>query len=178
MQKVKKVVLAGLLLAVLIIFARFVSVQYAVLRLSFGYIPLILSGWLLGPLWTAVIGALGDILGMLLLPKGAYFPGFTLSEILTGLLYGFFLYGRPVDRRMLLRLVLPLTITVVCVNLALNTLWLAIMLKKAFLVVAAGRLAAEAVKLPVEIASMFLIMKFLEKPVRTYLWNNAGGPQV
>jgi ECF transporter S component (folate family) len=170
MPRVKKIVLAGLLLAVLVILARFVSVQWAVLRLSFGYIPLALAGWLLGPAWTAFIGAAGDLLGMLLLPKGSYFPGFTASELLCGLAYGFALYKKPADKWMWLRLAVALVIICMGINLFLNTFWLSIYLGKGFLVLLPGRVIAELIKLPIQVVSLFFIFKACEKPARTYLW--------
>ena len=40
--------------------------------------------------------ALGDLAGALLFPTGAFFPGFTATAALTGLIYGLFLYkSRP-----------------------------------------------------------------------------------
>jgi hypothetical protein len=43
------------------------------------------------------------------------------------------------------------------------------MYKKAFFVIITGRLIANSIELPVEFASMFFIMRFLEKPVNRYL---------
>ena len=61
MPRVKKVVLAGLLLAILVIFERFIPLQLTdFLRLSFAYVPLVLAGSLLGPAWGALIGVAGD----------------------------------------------------------------------------------------------------------------------
>jgi ECF transporter S component (folate family) len=172
--KVKKVALAGLLLAVLIVLARFVSVQWAVLRVSFGYIPMAMAGWLLGPVWCAVLGALGDVLGMLILPKGgAYFPGFTVSEALVGLAYGLFLYNKPVDKRMWLRLGLCLAVTCLVINLFLGTFWLSIYIGKGFLALLPGRVLAQAVKLPVELVTLYFVMKMAEVPVNRYLVSHA-----
>ncbi|MCA9791634.1 MAG: folate family ECF transporter S component [Candidatus Eremiobacteraeota bacterium] len=46
--------------------------------------PVILSGFLLGPGYGAMVGAVSDILGYLLYPAGPFFPGFTLTQALTG----------------------------------------------------------------------------------------------
>jgi ECF transporter S component (folate family) len=169
MPKVKKVVLAGLLLAVLIVFTRFIAIETPVFRISLGFIPFILGGWLLGPIWTAVIGISGDILGMLLMPKGSFFPGFTFNAMLEGLLYGLFLINKPVDKRFFLRLALSILTVHVVVQLGFNTLWLAIMLKKAFVPLMLARAVANIIRFPVELASMFMIMRFSEKYVNLYL---------
>jgi ECF transporter S component (folate family) len=168
MLKVKQLVLAGLLLAAIIVLVRFVSIQTPILRVSFGFIPFILAGWLLGPVWGAVIGTVSDLLGMLLFPTGGFFPGFTLNALLEGLVYGLFLYNRPVDKRLFARLVVSILIVHVAVQLALNTLWLSIMLKRAFIPLMAARVVSNIARFPIELVSMFFLMLFMEKPVNKY----------
>lgn len=174
MPKVKKVVLAGLLLAILIVFQRFISVETQILRLSFAYVPVIITATLLGPVWGGLIGVLADILGMMLMPKASFFAGFTLNALLTGLVYGFFLYKAPSKGPMssksyLVRLVISVVIVHVFIHLGLTTLWLSIMYKRAFMVILAGRVIANIIEIPIEIASMYAIKIFLDKPVKKYL---------
>lgn len=58
-------------------------------RYSLGWVPIYLSGFLLGPVWGAACGALSDVIGYLINPLGgAYFPGFTLSSAIAGFLPG------------------------------------------------------------------------------------------
>jgi ECF transporter S component (folate family) len=161
--------LAGLLLAVLILFERFIAIDTQLLRVSFAYIPYMIAGWLLGPVWAGLIGVLGDLLGMLLMPKSSFFAGFTLNALLTGGIYGLFLYHKPTGKLLGLRLVMSLLTVHLVVHLGLTTLWLSVMYKKAFLVIVTGRIVANVIELPVEFASMFFIMRFLEKPVHRYL---------
>lgn len=47
-------------------------------------LPLILSGFLLGPRAGFWVGAVSDVLQCMVLPKGMYFPGFTITQGLTG----------------------------------------------------------------------------------------------
>jgi ECF transporter S component (folate family) len=171
MLKVKQLVLAGLLLAAIIVLVRFVSIQTPILRISFGFIPFILAGWLLGPVWGAAIGVASDLLGMLLFPTSGFFPGFTLNALLEGLVYGLFLYGRPVDRRLFVRLVISILLVHLVIQLALNTLWLSIMLKRAFIPLMATRVVTNVVRFPIELVTMFFLMRLIEKPVDKYLWN-------
>jgi ECF transporter S component (folate family) len=167
--KTKKLALAGLLLAVLILFERFIAIETLLLRVSFAYIPYMLAGWLLGPVWAGLIGVSGDLLGMLLMPKGSFFAGFTLNALLTGGIYGLFLYNKPVDKALPVRLIVSLFAAHLIIHLGLTTLWLSIMYEKAFFVIITGRLIANSIELPVEFTSMFFIMRFLEKPVNRYL---------
>ena len=78
----------ALLIALDIILTRFLSINTQFLRISLGMIPVALAGVIFGPVWGGVCGAAGDLLGMLIFPSGAYFPGFTLTAALTGIIYG------------------------------------------------------------------------------------------
>lgn len=55
--------------------------------ISFGGFPIILSGYLLGPIQGFTVGAISDILGFIVRPSAfAFNPLFTLTSALTGLL--------------------------------------------------------------------------------------------
>ena len=86
MSKTKKIILAGLLLAILIIFDRFVSIKTLYLQISFSFLPIALAGMLLGPKYSCAIATLGDLIGSLLWPFGEYFIGFTLVDSVIGLI--------------------------------------------------------------------------------------------
>jgi ECF transporter S component (folate family) len=181
MPKVKKVVLAGLLLAVLIVFQRYISIETQFFRISFAYVPFVLIGALLGPVWGALICVAEDLLGMLLMPKASFFAGFTLNALLTGLIYGLFLYNRPNNRSFLIRLIISVLTVDLCVNLGLTTLWLSIMYKRAFVALLASRILVNLIQIPIQIGSMYAIKIFLDKPLKKYLlddppdlWSGAG----
>jgi ECF transporter S component (folate family) len=119
--------------------------------------------------WGALIGGAADLLGMILMPKASFFAGFTLNALLTGLVYGFFLYKTPSNKSYLVRLVISILIVHIFIHLGLTTLWLSVMYKRAFMVLLAGRVIANIVEIPIEIASMYAIKIFLDKPVKKYL---------
>ena len=81
----------GILLAMDIVLTRFLSINAWNIRIGFGFVPVVLSGMLFGAVPTMVLGALADFLGAILFPIGPYFPGFTLTAALTGLVFGYFL---------------------------------------------------------------------------------------
>jgi ECF transporter S component (folate family) len=168
MLKVKQLVLAGLLLAAIIVLVRFLSIQTPFVRISLGFIPFALAGWLLGPVWAAVIGVASDLLGMLLFPTSSFFPGFTLSALLEGLVYGLFLFNRPVDKRFFARLLLCMLVMHIFIQLGLTTLWLAIMYERAFIPMVITRFASNVIRFPIELVSLFFLMRLMEKPVDKY----------
>lgn len=170
MPKVTKIVLSGLLVAVAVVFRQFLRVEITpALRISLSFVPYILAGWLLGPAFAAAVGIIADVLGMILFPTGIFFPGYTINEALTCIIYGFFLQDQPVNKKFFARLVLSISVVHIVVQLALNTLWLSVTTHQAFLVIMLPRVIANVIRLPIEIAVMFVFMRFIEKPVNLYL---------
>jgi len=89
----RKLVMASFLTALSIVFTRFLYFMIPLgglpaIRLSFGESPLMLSGILFGPLVGGLSGLAADLIGVVVNPQGAYFPGFTLSSILWGAIPG------------------------------------------------------------------------------------------
>lgn len=122
-----RLVVMSFLIALEIILTRFLSINLPIVRIGFGFLPVALSGILFGPLWSGLGYVVGDILGMLIFPSGAYFPGFTLSAFLTGVIYGFFFYKKEITfKRAFFASATVLTLITVC----LNTVWLSILLGK------------------------------------------------
>lgn len=52
--------------------------------ISFGGFPIILSGYLMGPVNGFLVGAVADLLGFIIRPGGAFNPVYTLTSALTG----------------------------------------------------------------------------------------------
>jgi ECF transporter S component (folate family) len=118
--------------------------------------------------WGAVIGVASDLLGMLLFPTASFFAGFTLSALLEGLIYGLFLYNRPVNKWLYLRLALCLLALHIFIQLGLTTLWLSIMYKQAFIPMMIGRVLTNVIRFPIELAALGFLMTVIEEPVNKY----------
>jgi ECF transporter S component (folate family) len=171
LSKVQKLVLGSLFLAMLIVVERLISIQTPVLRISFAYVPIMLSGMLLGPAWSSLVALLGDLLGMLLFPKGSFFIGYTVSAALTGFIYGLFLYNAKSRKQFLLRLIISNLIVLVFISVGLTSLWIVITVKRAFWALVPVRIVSAAIRFPLETGTMFALTAVLDKPVRKYLYN-------
>ena len=149
------------------VFAALFVVLYSIklnlapeLRITFTFIPLALAGWLLGPVPAMLVGLVGDIIGCVLFPAGPYFPGFTLTKIVSGLIYGISLYRTPQKK-------IPFVVsgavigTNLLANVVLNSIWLSILYGKAWSVYVASHLVKNALASPVEIIILMLIIKIL-----------------
>ena len=84
----KTLVYMGVFIALHVVLSRFLSISTWNLKIGFAFVPLMLCALLLGPVQACIVGALSDFLGAILFPIGPYFPGFTLTVALTGLMYG------------------------------------------------------------------------------------------
>lgn len=81
----------GLLIALNVILTRTLSIRIGgggteVVRIGFGGFPVILAGIVFGPIAGGIVGAIGDLIGMVISPMGAYMPHFTLVAALTGII--------------------------------------------------------------------------------------------
>ena len=95
----KKLAVSALLLAADVILTRILAFNTPLMKIGLGFAATALCAMLYGPWWAAGVAALGDLLGSLLFPTGAYFPGFTLTAACTGAIFGLCLYRRGTDWR-------------------------------------------------------------------------------
>lgn len=149
-----QLVIMALLIALEIILTRFLSIETPTLRIGFGFLPVAIMAILYGPWWTGGAGVVGDIVGMMIFPKAAFFPGFTFTAFLTGVLFGLFLYKRDITWKQTLLAVI--TVNIIC-SLCLDTLWLSIMYGDSFLFLMPARLLKTAIMIPVETVTIYLV---------------------
>lgn len=119
----RRLTVSALLIALDVVFTRVLAINTPLMKIGLGFAAVALSAMLYGPLWAALTAALGDLVGALLFPTGPFFPGFTLTAALTGLIFGYFLYLRE---KSWLRAFLAALTNCFLVTLVLNTLMIAV----------------------------------------------------
>jgi ECF transporter S component (folate family) len=142
----KSLVMMGLLIAIEIVLTRFVSIQAWNLRIGFGFIPIAIAGMMLGPIRAGIVAAVADVIGAILFPAGTFFPGFTLTALLVGILYGIFLYKKTNTGRIFM----AIGIHQIILSLLLNTLWISILYGSPYWPLFTTRILQTAIMLPVE----------------------------
>ncbi len=90
----KKLAVSALFITLDIVLTRVFALNTPLMKIGLGFAPTALCAMLYGPWWAGLVAALGDMIGSLLLPVGAYFPGFTLTAAGTGVIFGLCLFGR------------------------------------------------------------------------------------
>ncbi|MDQ7822360.1 MAG: folate family ECF transporter S component [Candidatus Eremiobacteraeota bacterium] len=84
--KPRTLVMMALFIAISILLRRILTIHLPVGIVNFAGFPIILAGFLFGPLEGGLVGAISDILGYPLFPEGPYLPFFTLTSALTGII--------------------------------------------------------------------------------------------
>ncbi|MDO4545658.1 MAG: folate family ECF transporter S component [Bacillota bacterium] len=153
----KMLVTAGILIALNIILSRFLSINAWNLKIGFTFISVFIAAYFFGPALGAIVAGLGDFLGAILFPIGAYFPGFTFTAVLTGLLYGILLHKKQTP----LRVVVAVAADQLILSLLLNTLWISILYGSPFIPLLATRVIQCLVMIPVEFLTISVITKVL-----------------
>ncbi len=175
MSKLKKIILSGILLALLIVLNRFISIKTPLLVISFSFVPIMMSSIWLGPKYSTIIAALGDFIGAILFPFGTYFPGFTLSAGLSGLIYGVFLYKKQEEEvsnsKFILKLIISNVLVLGIIEIFVVSIWLNIMYGKAYLVVVSTRVLAQVIMLPIRVITIFFLEKLTRPMVNKYLYD-------
>ena len=131
-------------------------------RISVTFIPVAITGYLMGPVAAMIVGALGDIIGFLAFPSGAYFPGFTISAALSGAIYGICLY-RSVPSQIRVRVIISKLLITFFINIALNTLWLAMLYNKAYFVYMTSRIIKNLIMFPFQVIIMIIVLDILNR---------------
>ena len=168
----KTITYTALLVALQVVLGSLVQVQIGNWKqFNFGFLAIASAGILMGPVPAMIVGALGDIVGTLLFPTGAYFPGFTLSNLIVGALYGLLLRrGRKdalsdsvssANQELLVRAVIA-SFLVAMVYLLLNSLWLSILYgSRTYVMWLSARAASNLVEIPLCSALLLLLQKAL-----------------
>ena len=168
MKKIKKIIISALLLASAIVINRFLSINTSIVSIGFTFVPLMLAGIILGWKYSLIIAALTDLIGALLFPFGSYFVGYTISSALTGLVYGLLLYNKgefTVDKKFMIHLIIAILIVCVFINGGLNTLWLVLTSKKAFLAILPTRVLKQLLMIPIMFITITSLSKLLTKNI-------------
>ena len=151
-----------------VVLTRLLALNTPVMKIGLGFAAVALCAMLYGPGWAALTAALGDLLGALLFPTGAYFPGFTLTAACTGLLFGLCLYRRPARW------------TWAAAAAGANTLLVSYLANTAMICLITGNslramLTARAVQLAVTLPVQLLVLTWLKKsPAVQKLLRRAG----
>ncbi len=159
--KTRKLVFCALMIAMHTTLNAIVSIPIgSTVRITFGYIVVAANAMLLGPIPAAIGAMLTDILGCILYPIGPYFPGFTITAGLGGLIYGLMFYKRDIT---LSRVLIAKLLIDIFLNILLNTLWLKIHYGKGFFVTLPSRFLKNVLQYPVDVLLLYPFLRWFAR---------------
>ena len=160
-----QVVTMGLLIALEVILNRFASINLWNLKIGFAFAPVMLAGMLLGPVKAGIVGVVSDLIGSLLFPSGAFFPGFALSAFIRGVLYGAVLYKKST----ILNVTIAALINQFVISLFVTSLWLSILYGSPYWPLVVSRIVQVVPLFVVEIAVGSVMPKLIVERVAPIL---------
>ena len=147
-----------------IVIARFLAIPVTEsIRFSFSFIPVVIAARRFGIIGGMLVYGLGDFLGAIIFPTGgAYFPGFTLTAVISGLIYGLYLGKKSGTVRIVLSV---LTSQVLC-TLLMNSYWVSTLYGSDFTAVLMSRVPQSIVMSILQIIFMVLCLEKICKVIK------------
>ena len=151
-----------------IVFERMLkAVDLPLMRISLGFLPIAVLAVYLGPLYASFAWAAADVIGFFIFPSGfPYFPGFTASAFISGMIFGFILYK---NGGKIVRTVVASGIVCIADVFFLRLLWLRIMMRIGNMdavpmeVTVAARAIQVAIIFPVQCIFIYLVGVAIKK---------------
>ena len=163
-QSLRNVVFCGMMAAIAIILGYVATIRVGqYIRIGFSGLPNQVVDYLFGPAVGAIFGAALDIIKWFLQPSGDFFPGFTISAALGGIIYGFAFYKKEIT---VLRVFTAQLIVKLFVNIGLNSLWLKMLYDQAIIALLPGRMLSNAIMLPVDTFITYVMLKAVDRTIR------------
>lgn len=158
---VRQLTTMALMAALLVVFSQFFAIETPLLKVSFAFIPHVLTGLLFSPVWSGIIAVIADIISHTLFSKGSpFFLGFTLNAFLTGSIYSLFFYKKSITWK---NTIFANIAVLLIVRLGLTPIWLMYMYHIPYFNMAMWlpRLIKNAVITPIEIFCIYSLGKLV-----------------
>jgi len=148
LSRTRTITTVGLLLAIQMVLSSYGVIEVTdSLKISLAHLALTPTAILFGPVAAALQGALSDILGFILKPTGPYFPGFTLTAGLLGVIYGLALYK---TKRTIWHVIAARVTVCLLLNITLNTVFLTMLYGPSRLATLPLRIMKNLIQLPID----------------------------
>lgn len=115
----KKLTYMAIFAALAVVLKIFAITLSPTSRLTFFYIPVYLSGAVFGPFFGFFTGIVGDLVGFIISPTGAYNPVVTLGNGLSGLIFGLVFHFKL---KPFIKIIIGSVLCLIIVSLGVNTI--------------------------------------------------------
>ena len=158
LKNVRMLTLAGIITAASIVLESFpISLLGTSLKIYFSFLVISLGCYVYGPAVGILVGFANDTLGFLISSFGEpYFPGYLITAMLSGLIYGTLLYRQRIT---VLRLVVVRLVINYGSNVLLGSVWKAMLYGKGYYYYFTTGLVKNTTMLPIEVLLMVLMFQ-------------------
>lgn len=174
-EQLFKIIMASILIALNVILERFLAYSVWNTTISFGFVTVAFAACYLGTPYAMAVAAFGDVIGSVIKPFGPYFVGFTVTNLIVGLILGLFL-SKKVN---FIRVSLAVFLNSLICSLFLNTMFVAILYRggvAAFWTVLVTRLPSTALLTSVQIIVIYLLFRknsYIDRTLHKVINNKA-----
>ena len=158
-MKTRKLATLSLLLAMQVALSFFFIPVGTNLRIYFTFIIMMFVASEYSLPTVIIYGIAKDLISFFIYPTGPFFIGYTLTTVLSMVIYWIFLH-KEVN---LLNITLGKLCTNIFANILLNSLWSYILYSKGFLYYVTKSLLKNLLMLPIEIIIFYLLYKFIKR---------------
>ncbi len=157
-EKTKYIAIAGIFLALHVVISGFFIPVGENLRIYFTYLLVMTLAIILPPKMAFLYAFIEDIIAFFVMPPGGpFFFGYTITAIVSMMIYSFFLYKEVT----LSRIVLAKTSVNIIANIFLNSIWSAMLYSHGFIYYLGKSIVKNTVLLPVEILGFVLFYQLV-----------------
>lgn len=160
----------GLLIALDVVAACYLTVKTPLLKIGVAFIPISFTGIIFGPLLGGAGAAVADVMQYVLFPQGGFIPGVTLDAFLSGAVYGLLLYKKQPS---LWRCLAAAAVCELVISAGFTTFWLYLMTPgKTFAALFLTRAVKCLIMTPIETIVIYGAWRLSERTkVFERLWN-------
>ena len=157
LKNVRMLTLAGIITAASIVLESFpIYLLGTSLKIYFSFLVISLGCYVYGPAVGILVGFANDTLGFLISSFGEpYFPGYLITAMLSGLIYGTLLYRQRIT---VLRLVMVRLVINYGSNVLLGSVWKAMLYGKGYLYYFTSGLVKNTTMLPIEVFLTWVVL--------------------
>ena len=153
----------ALLIAMQVVLARFGTINLGITKFSLSFIPVVIAARRFGIFGGMAVYGIGDFLGAIIFPTGgAFFPGFTVTAVIAGLIYGLFLSKKSGTVRIVLSVILS---QLIC-TLLMNSYWLSVLMGSEFTAIFISRIPQAIIMSILQIVFMLIFLEKICKAIK------------
>lgn len=163
---VRTLTLSALLVALEVVLSKISIGDPNLFKISLEFIGTALIGYMAGPWLGGALMVVNDLIGNTVFNSGnIFFPGFTFSAMISGIIAGMFLYQQKITWQ---RIFLYEFIQIGISNVFFNTLWIYLLNMTSshhmsWMALLIARLPKEIITWPIEALTLIVVLKAVER---------------